>query len=505
MEYLAIGLLAMVGRELSKNSINDRKVLTAPKQLSNPNKIIKNGTTINTNSLTNPAIKKSLTKVHHYYRSAKSQNTSDSVKDLRVQQFTGTDDVIYKPKKEVKNMFHFKHNKQNIYGSQPDNEETRLDVYKNSLTGIQNNVGPVKKKLIGPGLNTKDASKGGYHQYFRILPDNVNGYKKNNFKGRVISGKAVTQERTLISNQNKKLPDRFYSIDKRPPVQSKFGVNAPTANRTYNAKCTQRGNELEYAGPGSMYNGSQQQQNQTRTYDRTQCGQTLNAAQEDSGIGGYVTNSYLVSDTDRENNGQQLGPSLTTGQQAYTTNAPGATYRDQTQYNNYDGPVYNSGVLGPETGNYIADPTNRMESVEYSGYAHNPNGNTVSNYVVDPNNRMESVEYGGIAHGNDGMTSYYSSYNADPYHKREDVITAYTPGMGNVNIRDNPENIMQNVEFLNDCNGNTVNYGGTLIPNASTVQNMGIVENTMMIPVENNRNDFGLIEQTLQGNPYVNN
>lgn len=54
------------------------------------------------------------------------------------------------------------------------------------VSGIMNNVAPVPKNFVGPGLGVDPnvESAGGFQQFFRVLPNNVGGYKKTTLLGR---------------------------------------------------------------------------------------------------------------------------------------------------------------------------------------------------------------------------------------------------------------------------------------------------------------------------------
>jgi hypothetical protein len=103
--------------------------------------------------------------------------------------FTGLDDT-YLHKREVGPMFSPAEQQTGwVYGSplfRPD-----MDRYTQGLSQIRNDLSPVEKEMIGPGLNLDPSipATGGFHDFTRILPNNVNDYKANQLPGQVIEGK----------------------------------------------------------------------------------------------------------------------------------------------------------------------------------------------------------------------------------------------------------------------------------------------------------------------------
>eukprot|EP00959_Pyramimonas_sp_CCMP1952_P440773 9228466-Pyramimonas_sp.AAC.1 len=132
-----------------------------------------------------------------FFRSEKKQTTSDNVKDQRLQAFTGRNNTEFSHKQELQArtprpqdtgrnlLFDTENNRKRI-------EHESLVIQKN------NNVLPFQQIRVGPGLgiNTDTPAADGFHSQFRILPDNVNSYRKNAFAGDVIHGHHTVQTRT---------------------------------------------------------------------------------------------------------------------------------------------------------------------------------------------------------------------------------------------------------------------------------------------------------------------
>src|SRR6185369_2446573 len=103
--------------------------------------------------------------------------------------FTGLDDT-YMHKREVGPMFSPAEQQTGwVYGTplfRPD-----MDRYTQGLSQIRNDLRPVEPEMVGPGLNIDPSipASGGFHDFTRILPNNVNDYKANQLPGQVIAGK----------------------------------------------------------------------------------------------------------------------------------------------------------------------------------------------------------------------------------------------------------------------------------------------------------------------------
>lgn len=103
--------------------------------------------------------------------------------------FTGLDDT-YMHKREAGPLFSPAEQQTGwVFGSplfRPD-----MDRYTQGLSQIRNDLKPVEPEIVGPGLNIDPSipASGGFHDFTRILPNNVNDYKANQLPGQVIPGK----------------------------------------------------------------------------------------------------------------------------------------------------------------------------------------------------------------------------------------------------------------------------------------------------------------------------
>jgi len=431
MEFIILGGLALFGYEISRNGkVHDEKKLDLKDDKIN--------------------VKSHVSKQHNsgtpFFSSIRKQNTNDNVKQRRFEMFAGAESVDYKPKREVAPIFSPEETKTDIRSFQVQSDSDRLQRYIPSTT--MNNVLPFEQQKVGPGLHTDDNTTGGFHQYFRILPNNVNEYKKNNFEGRVIAGKGVTMDRQSTENVESRRPERFYDDSKRPQLAGKYMSNAPAVQSNTILKCTDRGDNTEYFGTATSANvlNTKQSQETTRLNDKTTEGRQGHAFGSDMVTGAYTSNKYLVHDTDRENSGVTInGQSQNSGQTVNTFEPTSKTHRQTTEQNNFKGTV---------------------------------------KYHVD------------------ATTDYSTAFNASKLGDRKTM--EYTPGAGNMNVRQNPSDIIQNNLQRNDDNENRLEHSKKIgLQNFSNVQQIGAVEHMPKLAVANTRaTELNFASEQLIDNPF---
>lgn len=109
----------------------------------------------------------------------------------RLSLFTGLD-VNYRSNREAGPMFSPAEQQTNwVYGTPLFRPDT--DVYTRSLTK-RNDLRPVEPEMVGRGLNLDPSipAAGGFHEFTRVMPNNVTDYKANQLEGRVNAGKFVS-------------------------------------------------------------------------------------------------------------------------------------------------------------------------------------------------------------------------------------------------------------------------------------------------------------------------
>ncbi len=149
--------------------------------------------------------------------------------------FTGMDDT-YMHKRETGPMFSPAEQQTGwVYGQplfRPD-----MDRYTQGLSQIRNDLRPVEPEMVGPGLNLDPSipASGGFHDFTRILPNNVNDYKANQLPGQVITGKfysaglpesypgiGVSDDKTAPGITKNK-PNSFWDQSRYPTMTTKVG------------------------------------------------------------------------------------------------------------------------------------------------------------------------------------------------------------------------------------------------------------------------------------------
>jgi hypothetical protein len=149
--------------------------------------------------------------------------------------YTGIDDT-YLHKREVGPLFSPAEQQTGwVYGS--PNFRPDLDRYTQSLNNYRNDLSPVEPQMVGPGLNLDPTipASGGFHDFTRILPNNVNDYKANQLSGQVIYGKyfsaglPASYPGVGTSNDNrppgvvKNRPNTYYDQVRYPTMTTKVG------------------------------------------------------------------------------------------------------------------------------------------------------------------------------------------------------------------------------------------------------------------------------------------
>jgi hypothetical protein len=104
----------------------------------------------------------------------------------KLQTFTGLDDT-YLHKREIGPKFSPAEQQTNwVNGSplaRPDDDRYTVSLFK------RHDLAPCEQEIVGPGLDLDPSipSSGGFHEFTRIMPNNVNDYKMHQLEGRVIT------------------------------------------------------------------------------------------------------------------------------------------------------------------------------------------------------------------------------------------------------------------------------------------------------------------------------
>lgn len=104
----------------------------------------------------------------------------------KLQTFTGLDDT-YLHKREIGPKFSPAEQQTGwVNGSplaRPDDDRYTVSLFK------RHDLAPCEKEIIGPGLDLDPSvpASGGFHEFTRVMPNNVNDYKMHQLEGRVIT------------------------------------------------------------------------------------------------------------------------------------------------------------------------------------------------------------------------------------------------------------------------------------------------------------------------------
>lgn len=160
-------------------------------------------------------------------------NSNETPYNQKLAAFTGCDET-YKHKREIPNMFSPVEGIINWVFGMP-NIEPDKDRYTDSLWR-RHGEKPVESIQVGPGIGIDYTvpAEGGFHQFNRIMPNNVNDYKMNQLENRINAGKWFVNHPTsqFTEGVSKNTPDLTITQARRPTMQSKFYGSAPSADNS---------------------------------------------------------------------------------------------------------------------------------------------------------------------------------------------------------------------------------------------------------------------------------
>jgi len=234
-----------------------------------------------------------------FYRSNKTQATSDAYKQDKLELFSGQLDSCrsqtgtYQSKRETGPMFPATLNAQPVTSSgrqayvdlRGAQDEERYQV------GLKHHgSGPVDRLRVGPGLGLAPdvPAAGGFQQFFRICPENVNVHRKNNLPGRINPGSASVQGGANVGIVNHKAQKPIWSFDRMPLTAGRATLTGPAAHGEQPTSCRTDATEgfMGHAFGGVLAPSSTMGINRGRTDDRFG-GTVLNAAGQTVQTGGY--------------------------------------------------------------------------------------------------------------------------------------------------------------------------------------------------------------------------
>lgn len=179
-----------------------------------------------------------------FFTSAKTQNTNSAVKQRKMELFTGnlleetSETGAWKHKVEAPNMFGPTAQGVVTSGGTVGNPQgdAELDKARMIQSKLQNNVLPAEQLRVGPGMAVGPdvAATGGFHQFYRQLPLNVNEYKLTQLPGRANHGASRVQkpESSQMVNVNHNPGSLNWTLEDRPMMATQASVLAQSTTKT---------------------------------------------------------------------------------------------------------------------------------------------------------------------------------------------------------------------------------------------------------------------------------
>ena len=132
-----------------------------------------------------------------FFRSARTQNSNDGMKQRRMEMFTGADSAdtsqtgTFRKKREVHAMFEPGFTAQTVTSAgSAGNASVARDRGRLEPGVMRTNELPTEQIRVGPGVGVGPdvLATDGLHPMYRVMPCNVNAYRRNNLPGGVVSG-----------------------------------------------------------------------------------------------------------------------------------------------------------------------------------------------------------------------------------------------------------------------------------------------------------------------------
>lgn len=253
-----------------------------------------------------------------FFRSEKKQTTSDTVKDQRLEAFTGRNNTEFSHKQELQAPNPRPQDTGRNLLFDTENNRKRIEN-ESQVIQKNNNVLPFQQIRVGPGLgiNTDTPAADGFHSQFRILPDNVNSYRKNAFAADVIHGHHAVQTRTadpaaLSVGPGVLTEPEFELIGARgfdaptaashnPAFASRSGCVEPSRFHTM-SECESRDpRNVSGVGVGTVAPSAYSTPDFLLASDANRCAFGVGGVGAGpAAAGGYHVAQFLIQDTDRE-------------------------------------------------------------------------------------------------------------------------------------------------------------------------------------------------------------
>lgn len=487
MDLAAIALLSLAGYELAS-----RKEKKQPIQEQEPEPTFHDGSDGHTN-------------MNAYYSGSQAPGNSGYTNKLSIH--TGSNLIEHGSRNcrpEVNNMFDPVHDLSFVNGAPNVDMKDRYEV-----TNKMHNVLPFEQKRVGPGLNVgvDDEFKGGFHQFFRVMPGNVNGYKKNNLPQRIVPGRKMIVSREETPNVEAPKHDRFYEMEDRPLEGKKFQTHALTQRPVTNHKHeTEIVNEVYFGAAHRNENYATQDGHFTRHKDTSLVQeQHTNLVTQNKHKANNVA-GIIVSETDRGDAGYEatnlVGKKMTYardagGEEHFTTN------RDITGENRH---VFNATHVEASKGylkqTQAASQTHRdSASTAYEGPAHGvQKASGTRDYQANETQR-QFTNAASVGHAKYFTNNAMRAPQQEQYTMKEDTIVGYSPGPQGINKLSDPHKA--EVDLKSDVRSDTRVNVPMVKENTTDRRHIGVVEHELKVKEENPRMFLSVANVVLDANPYA--
>lgn len=273
-----------------------------------------------------------------YIQSDRKQNTSDMVKQTRLETFTGANKMgqsktgTYRNKREIKGGFFRPDESRGMVSSDGTIGNPAVDLAaaydRMEVSGLKNNVSPTEKIRVGRGVGVgiDVPASDGFHPQFRVLPANVNGYKRTTLPGRTNHGFSKVAVRSKPMETTVSGAKRFVTLTDRPLQRGRATSTAAQIHPEYSRTIKGRPHQQWIlSGSAPITTGAQNAQDTCGNEDmyRLRNDQTpsmpwLNLADASGRApGAYVINEYDPARFDKLNREQgQAYAGMVTGSQA---------------------------------------------------------------------------------------------------------------------------------------------------------------------------------------------
>lgn len=485
MDLAALGLLSLAGYELASR----KKKPQQPKQ-EEPKPAFQDGSDAHTN-------------MNAFYSGSQAPAMRGYANKLGIH--TGSNLMEHASRNcrpEPTNLFNPVHDLSFVNGAPNVDNKDRYEV-----SNKMHNVLPFEQKRVGPGLNVKSdvEFKGGFHQYFRVMPGNVNGYKKNNLPQRIVPGRKMVEAREETPTVEAPKHDRYYEMKDRPLEHKKYQTHALAKRPITNHKHTTDVVDEVYFGTAHRNDTYLSQDGHfTRDKDtafrQEQHTNVVGQGQKVNNVAGI-----LVSDTDREAPGHDasnvVGKKMTyarDGTEQFTT-----TNRDITGNNAHvSNATHVEASKGYLKGTQHAAQTHRNDtSTAYEGIAHGLQKATDSREYQANETQRQFTNAASVGHAKFYANNAARTPGQEQYTMKEDVVVGYAPGPQGINKLVDPYKTV--VDLKTDAMNDTRVNVPMVKENTSDRRHIGVVEHELKFKEENPRMFLSVANVVLDTNPYA--